>query len=127
MVQFAVCMNTNQRYAVKFFLDRNAFNTESALYRAFNPALRTSPDVDVAARRVCMFHEAHAPAGTTVNFLPKIAAMLDGSEDELLDAKGNSLPPCIVMERGENLQEWAERTEPDLYKVFSVRTCRHLQ
>lgn len=127
VVQFATCMEDNRRYAVKFFLDQNAFKAESALYGAFYPALRTSPDIDVAARCVRIMHEAHAPIGTAVNFLPKVEAVLDGTQDEVMDSNGNgsAMPPCIVMERGESLHEWAERTEPDLCKVFTVRTSRH--
>jgi hypothetical protein len=120
VVQFAVCMQDNRRFAVKFHLNRNHFNAESALYGAFFPALRTSPDIDVAARRVRIMHEAHAPIGTTVNFLPKVEAVLDNTRHELSNSKGDSLPPCIVMERGESLLEWAERTEPNLFKVFTV-------
>ena len=127
MVQFATCMYSNRRYAVKFFLDRNAFNAEAALYGAFSPALCAAPDIAVAAYHVRSMHEARhdAPIATGPRFLPDVVAVLDGARGELLDARGNSLPPCIVMERGESLQEWAERTEPDLCKVLAVRTSGH--
>ena len=51
--------------------------------------------------------------------------MRDGGDSELVDPCGNALPPCIVMERGESLQEWADRAEPDLFTSLSVRTPDH--
>ena len=33
---------------------------------------------------------------------------------------GNPLPPCIVMERGESLDLWAERAQPDQSMAFTV-------
>jgi hypothetical protein len=122
VVQFTACMQHNRRCAVKFHLSRRLFNAEAALYAACFPDLRTSPDIESAARRIRSMHAAHAP----VNFLPRVEAVMDGTGGELSDAKGGSLPPCIVMERGESLQEWAERTEPNLHKVFTVR-CTSLR
>lgn len=118
-------MDTSRRFAVKFFLDHHTFYAEAALYAAFFPELRTSPEIDAAARRVCIMHEEHAPIGATVNFVPRIEAVLDDSQGELVDARGSSLPPCIVMERGESLMEWAERTEPDLFTVLAVRALTY--
>ena len=127
VVQFATCMESNRRYAVKFFLDQNAFKAESALYGAFFPALCTTPYIEFVADSARSMHEARhsAPITTAVHFMPQVEALLDGTQGELQDAKGNALPPCIVIERGESLQEWAERTEPDLCKVLTVRTSGH--
>eukprot|EP00892_Ulva_mutabilis_P000976 jgi/Ulvmu1/1087/UM106_0003.1 len=33
---------------------------------------------------------------------------------------GKPLPPCIVMEKGESLQDWSERAEPDLFTSLAV-------
>ena len=124
MVQFATCMYSNRRYAVKFFLDRNAFNAEAALYGAFSPALCAAPDIAVAAYHVRSMHEARhdAPIATGPRFLPDVVAVLDGARGELLDARGNSLPPCIVMERGESLDEWAIRCEPET--PLTIEVCQ---
>ena len=40
---------------------------------------------------------------------------------EVVDAKGNPLPPCIVMERGESLDIWSARARPDRWQAFTVR------
>jgi hypothetical protein len=40
---------------------------------------------------------------------------------EVVDASGNPLPPCIVMERGEALDLWVARAQPDRSQAMSVR------
>jgi hypothetical protein len=45
---------------------------------------------------------------------------------ELVDGQGYPLPPFIVMERGESLDVWAARAQPDRALAFAVRlptTC----
>jgi hypothetical protein len=44
------------------------------------------------------------------------------SDKKLVDAHGHPLPPCIVMERGEPLDLWAARAQPDRPQAFVVRT-----
>ena len=56
-------------------------------------------------------------------FLPKVEKVCDGSSGDLLDPRGRPLPPCIVMEKGESLQDYSERAEPDLFTSLAVRTC----
>jgi hypothetical protein len=51
----------------------------------------------------------------------QVEALRDGVTGELVDPKGRALPPCVVMERGESLQEWANRAEPDLFASLAVR------
>jgi hypothetical protein len=51
----------------------------------------------------------------------QVEALRDGVKGELVDPCGNAMPPCIVMERGESLQEWASRAEPDPFTALSVR------
>jgi hypothetical protein len=34
---------------------------------------------------------------------------------------GYKLPPCIVMERGESLDEWSKRRKPDVWAAMPVR------
>jgi hypothetical protein len=53
----------------------------------------------------------------------QVEALRDGVKGELVDPRGNALPPCIVMERGESLQEWCNRAEPDLFASLAVRPC----
>jgi hypothetical protein len=50
----------------------------------------------------------------------QVEALRDGITGDLVDPKGRVLPPCIVMERGESLQEWANRAEPDLFASLAV-------
>jgi hypothetical protein len=52
----------------------------------------------------------------------QVEALRDGVEGELVDPSGKALPPCIVMERGESLQDWANRAEPDLFMSLAVCT-----
>jgi hypothetical protein len=40
---------------------------------------------------------------------------------KLLDGHGHPLPPFIVMERGESLDVWAARAQPDRPLAFAVR------
>jgi hypothetical protein len=54
----------------------------------------------------------------------QVEALRDDVQGELVDPCNQALPPCIVMERGESLQEWANRAEPDLF--MSLAVCAHL-
>jgi hypothetical protein len=42
-------------------------------------------------------------------------------ERAVVDAHGNPLPPCIVMERGESLDLWVGRAQPDSTQALAVR------
>ena len=47
---------------------------------------------------------------------------MEGNADQSIrDPQGHPLPPCIVMERGESLDIWAERAKPDRSMAFTVR------
>jgi hypothetical protein len=50
----------------------------------------------------------------------QVEAVRDDVRGELVDPSGNALPPCIVMERGESLQEWSNRAEPDVFTSLAV-------
>lgn len=129
MVQFAKRPHDSKEYAVKFFLDRNAFYTEAALYAAYFPALRRTLSFRGASAR-SGGEESAIEAGmdgcgeriSGARFLPHVEAVCDSEEAGLCDPKGKPLPPCIVMERGESLQEWSGRAEPDHFTSFAVRT-----
>ena len=53
---------------------------------------------------------------TAAKFLPQVEVVCEDPEDPL----GRPLPPCIVMERGESLQDWSDRAEPDLFTSLAV-------
>jgi hypothetical protein len=42
------------------------------------------------------------------------------ADNQIVDAHGHALPPCIVMERGEPLDAWAARAKPDRPQAFVV-------
>lgn len=42
----------------------------------------------------------------------------EASNSALLVLSGESLPSCIVMERGESLHNWVVRAEPDRFATF---------
>ena len=52
-------------------------------------------------------------------FLPDVEVH---GHDTWHDADGHAFPPCIVMERGESLAEWAHATQPDRMNAITVRT-----
>ena len=129
LVQFAEGAEDHCDYAIKFFLDYSAFLTEAALYAACFPRLRAQVSDDVIARA-----DATATLGVdgaaavplsqvAARFLPQVEAVCDGSAGGLEDPRGRWLPPCIVMEKGESLQEWSDRAEPDLFTALAVRSC----
>ena len=52
---------------------------------------------------------------------------IEANEDGIhVDGDGKPLPPCIVMERGESLDIWAMRAQPDRPLAFAVRTQHSL-
>ena len=211
MVQFAVDPRDGRDFAVKFFLQQEAFKAEAALYASCFPSLRThlstalisrlprtglksppshehgtSPQraddhQDAASVRVqatgsvCpegegdsekmessrqhpngVASDEHVPTlergpapaagrqhdpvseverrtGTdqsalhqvdalqhmpdaAARFLPQVEAVCD----DAVDPRGRPLPPCIVMEKGESLQDWSNRAEPDLFTSLAV-------
>lgn len=93
VVQFAYGKLDKQDYAIKFFLSRKAFEAEEALYR-------------------------HTTLG---QFLPHVNASCPEAACSIRDPSGRPLPSCMVMERGEALDIWMERAQPDKYMAFSVR------
>eukprot|EP00892_Ulva_mutabilis_P008436 jgi/Ulvmu1/5965/UM026_0088.1 len=84
VVQFVRCSRHDEPAAVKFFLSRAAFDTEVALYGV--PELRSIMPAKLAE------------AGNS-----------DGAER---NSRGYPWPPCIIIEKGESLQEWKACTKP---------------
>jgi hypothetical protein len=93
VVQFAYGRLDKQDYAIKFFLSKKALDAEEALY-------------------------GHTTLG---QFLPQVVASCVEAH-RIRDPWGGSLPACMVMERGEALDLWMDRAQPDKYMAFSVRS-----
>ena len=126
VVQFVVDNRDRSEYAVKFFLDREAFLTEAALYAACFPAIHctTSPSITARANATREYFSGGLTVVETVKaaarFLPQVEAVCDELASGLEDPRGHPLPPCIVMEKGESLQDWSDRAEPDLFTSLAV-------
>ena len=98
VVQIAEDVHSRQQYAAKFFLSRQAFEQEAKLYE--------DPD---------------QPLG---RFLPECRAIVDPAAGRgCYDKRGNALPPCIVMERGEALDNWAARSDEGVDFVTGLQVC----
>lgn len=96
VVQIAEDIYTQQQYAVKFFLSQQAFEQEALLYE-----------------------DPTQPLG---RFLPECRAIADPTVGRgCTDKRGNLLPPCIVMEKGEALDKWAARSEEGLDFVTGLQ------
>lgn len=81
--------------AIKFYLSKRTFDTERLLHG----------DMDV---------QCHMPA---------TLSMHDNSSSSVKTASGYVLPPFVVMQRGQTLDEWArENRSPDFVAVFNVRS-----
>lgn len=92
VVQFAQGITNGVDYAVKFFASQSAFLAEADLYRV--PALRP--------------------------MLPEVRLITDNADGAFRDVHGHPLAPCIVMERGESLDQWSRRARPDRFQTVSV-------
>ena len=85
VVQFAtLATGHEQKYAVKFFLDRSTFEAERA--HLLNPKLQ--------------------------RVMPVIEDIV-GNEDGAITSLGQPLPPMIIVEKGESLDEWQRRSNAD--------------
>jgi hypothetical protein len=96
IVAFARSISDQGTYAIKFFMSPKDFRSEMAIYQ-------------------------DSPLG---KLLPRLEGMYD-SEAGLQDRQGHQLPPCIVMERGESLDEWSRRRKPDMWAAMPVRPRMH--
>lgn len=81
-----------EEYAIKFFLNRASFEREEALY------LRED------LRRM----------------MPAVKDIVANHDGSICDMAGRVFPPAIVIERGEPLDEWALRIEPDFPTILTV-------
>ena len=129
VVQFVQDSRDRCDYAVKFFLHRDAFLNEAALYASCFACVRSAASPDVRARA-----DASSCAGDPSNsggtmstavarFLPQVEAVCDSATAGscVRDAQGWPLPPCVVMEKGESLHDLCDRAEPELFTALAVR------
>jgi hypothetical protein len=93
VVQFARHEVSELEYAIKFFVSMAAFNDESEQY--------TNKD------------------NPLIDFLPRLHALVQDSDGHFKDAFGDTMPPCIVMERGESLDKWVQRNQ----RAMDMFTC----
>ena len=127
MVQFVVDIHNRYEYAVKFFLDLDAFLSEATLYAACFPTVHctTCPAIAIRAHDTLDYLSGVLGEVETVQaaarFLPRVEAVHDTTARELEDPCGHPLPPCIVMEKGESLHDWSDRTEMDTFTALAVR------
>lgn len=98
MVQIVEDNRNRAEYAMKFFLSDKAFQQEKALYL-----------------------DDSMPLG---QFLPQLFGIVEEKEGgELYDPWDNSLPSCIIMEKGEALDLWiAESGRLDPITCLQVPT-----
>jgi hypothetical protein len=91
-VQFARSIRGDGDYAIKFFILKESFDVEKVMYAE----------------------------KTLKEFLPQPAAICDNESGEAVDARGTPLPPFIVMEKGESLDEWSQRRKPSVFAATPV-------
>eukprot|EP00892_Ulva_mutabilis_P008786 jgi/Ulvmu1/627/UM001_0635.1 len=93
VVQIARERLSSREVAVKCFVSRSAFDAEAALYLGETPLRQ---------------------------FMPRLRMLRDNADGALVDPHGAALPPCIVMEKGESLDIFCERSRPDQAQAYSV-------
>ena len=126
-MQFAEAAEDGREYAIKFFLSNAAFLTEAALYSICFPDIRCNISDAVKARgdaSESLGVDGNAAVhmhGIVARFLPQVEAICDSTAGDLQDVSGQPLPPCIVMEKGESLNEWSDRAQPDFFTALDVR------
>eukprot|EP00892_Ulva_mutabilis_P004414 jgi/Ulvmu1/2344/UM013_0192.1 len=95
VVQFVREARGGRQFAIKFFLSQRAFEAERRVY-------------------------SDSPLG---RLLPQLEQVCDNRGGALRDAEGAALPPFVVMERGESLDEWSRHRKPDTSAAMPVVTA----
>lgn len=93
VVAFARSTRDQGLYALKFFVMPQDFASEVDVY-------------------------SNSPLG---KLLPRLEGIIDNKDGKVVDPAGNKMPPCIIMERGESLDEWSRRRKPDMWAAMPVR------
>lgn len=97
---FARSVRDQEQFALKFFLMPEDFEAEVDVYN-------------------------NSPLG---KLLPRVEGMYANREKPVfVDPAGHKLPPCIVMERGESLDEWSCRRKPEMWAAMPVCTSSPLR
>jgi hypothetical protein len=96
VVQVARGLHDELDYNLTFFLSPSLFDDEKRLFAS--PTLR-----------------GHLP-------LVDVLGDLSVKADAIVDTEGYALPPCVVIEKGEALNEWARRRSPGLQAKAEVCT-----
>lgn len=91
-MQFASGRSTTDEYAIKFFTDPNAFEREAEMY--------------------CK-HSIRA-------MMPSVAVVESNAAKSVTGPGGYAFPPFIVVEKGESLDEWVLRVQPDFVTILQV-------
>eukprot|EP00892_Ulva_mutabilis_P003554 jgi/Ulvmu1/1570/UM110_0033.1 len=92
VVQCMRSTRTEQFVAVKFFCSRAVYDTELQLYK-----------VDVLR-----------------SMMPAIQMEMGNADGAARNSRGYPWPPCIVLEKGESLQEWKAKTQPEFSTIIDA-------
>eukprot|EP00892_Ulva_mutabilis_P002841 jgi/Ulvmu1/12558/UM090_0045.1 len=93
VVQFATVAHTQDQAAIKFYLDRKAFDMERELYT-----------------------ESQLKA-----MMPAILAVEDNTSGKAKTPYGYVFPPFVIIERGQSLDEWArDNANKDFITIFQA-------
>jgi hypothetical protein len=92
LLQFASGHFTTDEYAIKFFTDANAFEREAEMY--CERSIRA--------------------------MMPSIAVVESNAGKRVTGPGGYVFPPFIVVEKGESLDEWVLRVQPDFVTILQV-------
>eukprot|EP00892_Ulva_mutabilis_P002495 jgi/Ulvmu1/12246/UM086_0037.1 len=96
VVQFVRSRASGEEFAVKFYAARTSFERERALY------------MDASLR----------------SMMPATRAFIGNYNGAVSGPNGYVFPPCIIIERGESLKEWAKREATDF--ITNMQVLIHL-
>lgn len=94
VVQFMRSALSGEAVAVKFFLSRSVFDQETVMYN--NEVLKS--------------------------MMPTTREVVPNSDGACMSSRGYQWPPCIILEKGESLQEWAQGDEARYSTIMDVRS-----
>ena len=129
IVQFATSRYDPFQYAVKFYTNAAQFQTEACvlsgglftapstptppLWLHRNRAQRDKQLGDTLPRVTHPHASTEDDRQTRLAFLPPVVGIYAAGSTRLQDPQGWPLPPCVVMQRGESLQDWMGRPSSD--------------
>lgn len=93
LIQFVRGTHSGTPYAMKFCITPSAFQIERSVYSN----------------------------GELAHVVPRVAATVANADGSFADPDGTPMPPCIIVERGRAIDEWAARVKPDVPAVAQVR------